>query len=142
MKYLFILFCATSENMFAIDDSNLLNFCRLIVIRETPIKIKKKNYVSLLKVLCLSLHFLICLDLFAQTGEHEEELAEISEQRVIEINQEIETRLAGSEKIQSNLGIYDQSLIEAYWSLAELHRELDDYERASDIFVRFFWIYA
>ena len=35
---------------------------------------------------------------FAQTGEHEEELAEISEQRIIEINREIETRLAGIEK--------------------------------------------
>ena len=86
-----------------------------------------------MKVSCLSLHFLFCLDLFAQTAEHEEELAEISEQRIIEINREIETRLAGIEKIQSNVGIYDQSLIEAYWSLAELHRELDDYESASAI---------
>ena len=60
-------------------------------------------------------------------------MAEISEQRIIEISQEIESRRAGIEKIQSNVGIYDQSLIEAYWSLAELHRELDDYERASDI---------
>ena len=67
-----------------------------------------------MKVSCLSLHFLICLDLFAQTAEHEEELAEISEQRIIEINQEIETRRAGIEKIQSNVGTYDQSLIEAY----------------------------
>ncbi len=104
-----------------------------MLLRETPIKTKKKNYVSLLKVSCLSLHLFICLDLFAQTGGNEEELAEISEQRIIEINQEIETRRAGIEKIQSNVGIYDQSLIEAYWSLAELHRELDDYEGASDI---------
>ena len=99
----------------------------------TAIKIKKKNFVSLLKVSNLSLHFFICSDLFAQTDEHEEELAEISEQRVIEINREIETRLAGIEKIQSNVGIYDQSLIEAYWSLAELHGELEDYGSASDI---------
>ena len=99
----------------------------------TPIKIKKKIFVSFLKVSSLSLHFFICSDLFAQTVDIEEELAEISEQRIIEINQEIETRRAGIEQIQSNVGIYDQSLIEAYWSLAELHRELDDYESASAI---------
>ena len=71
----------------------------------TPIKIKKKNFVSLLKISSLSLHFFISSDLFAQTGDIEEELAEISEQRIKEINQEIETRRAGIEKIQSNVGL-------------------------------------
>ena len=99
----------------------------------TPIKIKKKNFVSLLKISSLSLHFFICSDLFAQTGEHEKESAEVSEERIIELNRRIETSRAGIEEIQTNAGIYDQSLIEAYWSLAEFYNELEDYESASDI---------
>ena len=55
----------------------------------TPIKIKKKIFVSFLKVSSLSLHFFICSVLFAQTVDVDGELAEISEQRIIEINQEI-----------------------------------------------------
>ena len=86
-----------------------------------------------MKVSNLSLHFFICSILFAQTGDLEGESSGISEQRIIEVNQEIETMRAGIEKIQSNVGIYDQSLIEAYWRLAELHGELEDYGSASDI---------
>ena len=98
-----------------------------------PIKIKKKNFVSLLKISSLSLNFFICSDLFAQTGEHGKESAKVSEERIIELNREIESSRAGIEEIQTNAGIYDQSLIEAYWSLAEFYSELEDYQSASDI---------
>ena len=80
-----------------------------------------------------SLHFFICSDLFAQIDKDDEESAEIAEQRILEINREIEISRAGIEGIQTNAGIYDQSLIEAYWSLAELYNELKDYGSASDI---------
>ena len=53
------------------------------------------------------------------------------EARALAISRELGQRQAAIEELQSELGIYDQSLIEAYGDLARLYGELEDYENAA-----------
>lgn len=52
------------------------------------------------------------------------------EARALEISRELSARQIAIENIQSDLGIYDPSLIEAYDDMARFYVELEDYENA------------
>ena len=88
-----------------------------------------------MKIPSLFLTFLIGSGLCAQDSEQEEKSVAISEERALEISREINAHQTGIEEIQTKIGIYDQSLIEAYSSLAEIYNEIEDYENASAIFL-------
>lgn len=65
----------------------------------------------------------------------EQEAAEIddsidTEARALEITQELAARQLTIENIQSDLGVYDQSLVEIYNDLANFYVELEDYDNA------------
>lgn len=68
--------------------------------------------------------------LLAQEPELEGEFTEELEARALEISQEISARQAAIENIQSDLGIFDLSLIEAYGDMARFYTELEDYDNA------------
>ncbi|MFL2874570.1 MAG: hypothetical protein ACJZ79_02545 [Pseudohongiellaceae bacterium] len=61
-------------------------------------------------ILRLALAAFICPGLLAQNAHDAVELPEISEARALEISRELANRRAGIEEVQSNIGIYDQSL--------------------------------
>ena len=88
-----------------------------------------------MKIPSLLLTFLIGSGLYAQDSEQEEKSVAISEERALEISREINAHQTGIEEIQTKIGIYDQSLVEAYSSLAEIYNEIEDYENASAIFL-------
>jgi hypothetical protein len=86
-------------------------------------------------ILRLALAAFICPGLLAQNAHDAGELPEISEARALEISRELANRRAGIEEVQSSIGIYDQSLVEAYTDLARLYEEVGDYENAAAIFL-------
>lgn len=104
--------------------------------------IKVKNSVRLLSV--FSVQCLLLIGLFAsanssaqenQSGASEEEVSTEDssaerEARALEISRELSARQTAIEDIQSDLGIYDPSLIEAYDDMARFYAELEDYENA------------
>ena len=100
-----------------------------------PIKTKKDFARCSLKMLSFVLGVFMCSGLYSQKRDQEERSSEISGERAFEISSEIGTRQAGIEEIQTKVGIYDQSLIEAYRSLAALYNEIEDYENASAVFL-------
>ena len=53
-----------------------------------------------------------------------------TEARALEITQELAARQLTIENIQSDLGVYDQSLVEIYNDLANFYVELEDYDNA------------
>ena len=69
-------------------------------------------------ILRLALAASICPGLLAQGAHDAGELPEISEARALEISRELANRRADIEEVQSSIGIYDQSLVEAYTDLA------------------------
>ncbi len=66
----------------------------------------------------------------AQDTEAEEQSSAVEEARALEISQELSARQAAIENIQSDLGIYDPSLLEAYGDMGRFYAELEDYENA------------
>ena len=66
----------------------------------------------------------------AQENVPEEQAPEVAEARALEISRELSTRQTAIENIQSDLGIYDPSLIEAYGDMGRFYSELEDYENA------------
>ena len=66
----------------------------------------------------------------AQENPPEEQGPEVTEARALEISRELSTRQTAIENIQSDLGIYDPSLIEAYDDMGRFYSELEDYENA------------
>ncbi|MDD9957490.1 MAG: hypothetical protein OXU66_00985 [Gammaproteobacteria bacterium] len=68
--------------------------------------------------------------LYAQEPEPDGQSTEELEARALEISQEISARQAAIENIQSDLGIFDPSLIEAYGDMARFYTELEDYNNA------------
>ena len=53
-----------------------------------------------------------------------------TEARALEITQELAARQLAIENTQSDLGVYDQSLVEMYNDLANFYVELEDYDNA------------
>ena len=53
-----------------------------------------------------------------------------TEARALEITQELVARQLAIENTQSDLGVYDQSLVEMYNDLANFYVELEDYDNA------------
>ena len=88
-----------------------------------------------MKLFSFVLGLYTCSGLYAQNREQEEQSFEISGERALEISREIGAHQAGIEEIQTKIGIYDQSLIEAYSSLAALYDEIEDYQNASAVFL-------
>ncbi len=66
----------------------------------------------------------------AQENAPEEQGPEVTEARALEISQELSARQTAIENIQSDLGIYDPSLIEAYGDMGHFYSEIEDYENA------------
>ena len=60
----------------------------------------------------------------AQENPPEEQGPEVTEARALEISRELSTRQTAIENSQSDLGIYDPSLIEAYGDMGRFYSEL------------------
>lgn len=87
-------------------------------------------FVFLLTFKCVFFSVVI----YAQKPEGEEKSSEKLEARALKISQEISARQAAIENIQSDLGVFDQSLIEVYGETARFYAELQDYESAIGLY--------
>ena len=84
------------------------------------------RFLKYLSAILLSMNVVIS----AQENPPEEQGPEVTEARALEISRELSTRQTAIENIQSDLGIYDPSLIEAYGDMGRFYSELEDYENA------------
>ena len=66
----------------------------------------------------------------AQPDQSSVESSATAEARSLEISRELDSRQQAIENIQSDLGIYDQSLVEVYNDLARFYVELEDFDNA------------
>lgn len=105
--------------------------------------IQQKNiFLRVLGLLCLvfllsSLSSLLeaqDVEVDAETGDAVEQNAEVDQARALEISQELRTRQLAIEDLQSEVGIYDVALLEAYSDLAMLLNEIEDYESAIAVY--------
>lgn len=64
----------------------------------------------------------------------EEEQKAQDETRALEISRELSLRLVAIEELQSQGGIYDPTLREAYADLAAFYQEIEDFESADDLY--------
>ena len=65
-----------------------------------------------------------------QTAQPAKENSVSAEARSLEISRELSARQQAIENIQSDLGIYDQSLVEVYNDLARFYVELEDFDNS------------
>ena len=98
------------------------------------IKITQRNLKHYLGLFWFIVMSSACAGAFSQNEILDAETEADAGRKVLEIGRELSARQLAIEGIQSEMGIYDVSLIEAYSDLAAFYFELEDYENASKIY--------
>ncbi|MBM89215.1 MAG: hypothetical protein CMQ41_12640 [Gammaproteobacteria bacterium] len=80
-------------------------------------------------------YVLFSVFIYAQEPEQERQPNKETDARALEISREIFSRQTAIRNIQNDIGIFDQSLIEAYRDMARFYTELEDYENATQFYI-------
>ncbi|MDG2141526.1 MAG: hypothetical protein P8K27_08510 [Gammaproteobacteria bacterium] len=93
-----------------------------------------RNLKPSLVFFCHTALLFFCYETFAQSQSIDSDDGVSARDRARKVENELSVRQSAIENIQSGMGIYDTSLIEAYSDLAAFYFELEDYQNSSRIY--------
>ena len=101
---------------------------------KIPFEIRLRNLKLSLTFFWHTAPLFFCCDAFSQTQGIDSNDGISAVEQAIKVDRELSVRQSAIENIQSGMGIYDASLIEAYLDLAAFYFDLEDYQNSSRIY--------